>query len=105
MRPTPALALAAAAALIAAGCSASPCQKLGERLCSCSGLSSEQCTTQVEQELNRLNPPQATMDICDRFLGSCSAPDGATLCEWILTQNGKVACGLAPEIVTTTSGG
>ena len=95
MRRTPLLALAAAAAL-AAGCSTSPCQELGERLCSCTGQSKDTCKTQVEDQLKRLDPTQDTLDRCDALLGSCKEPEGAVFCEWLRTSSAKVACGVAP---------
>jgi hypothetical protein len=88
MRRLAALALA----LLAAACSDSPCQDLGERLCSCTGLSEDSCTAQVEAELETAGMSDET---CDRFLGSCNAQSGVPLCEWLLTEDGKQACGLA----------
>lgn len=97
-----AITTALAAALLAAGCSQSPCQDLGERLCGCTGKSGDQCKTQVEDELKKLDPPQSTLDRCDALLASCHEPPGAAFCEWLSTGDGKRACGLAPEVVTTT---
>jgi hypothetical protein len=91
------LAATAALALLAAACSTSPCQELGEKLCSCSGASQDDCKRQVEFQLEDLHPDQATEDRCDALLGSCNPPPGAELCEWLLTEDGKVNCGLAPE--------
>jgi hypothetical protein len=85
-------ALAIALACLAAGCSDSPCQELGERLCSCTGLSGDECTAQVEAQIDASDPGDST---CESFLGSCSAPAGLDLCEWLLTEDGKVACGVA----------
>ncbi len=102
----PPLALAAAAALAAAGCSTSPCQDLGEKLCACTGLSSDTCKTQVEQQLNKLNPTQPTLDRCQALLDSCHEPANTTFCDWIKTQDGQVACGLAqpdPANLPTTA--
>jgi len=90
-----ALALAVALATLAAGCSKSPCQELGERLCGCTGLSSDSCKTQVENQLKALDPPQSTQDRCEHYLDTCSAPAGVQLCEWLLTANGKEQCGLS----------
>ncbi len=93
-RLLPAFALVLAA--FAAGCSKSPCEKLGEKLCSCTGLTSDACTTQVQEQLKSLDPPQSTEDLCDQFLGTCNAPPNAQFCEWLLTTDGKQLCGLAP---------
>jgi hypothetical protein len=89
MRRLAALALA----LIAAACSDSPCQELGERLCSCTGLTSEACAAQVEAQLETAGISDET---CERFLVSCVAPPGGgSLCEWLLTEEGKQQCGVA----------
>ena len=85
-----------AAALVAAlaACGKSSCQELGERICSCQpGLDSTSCKTQVEETLKSSNPGESA---CDALLGSCNAPAGANLCEWMLTETGKRACGLTP---------
>jgi hypothetical protein len=101
----PALILALSAAVLAAGCGKSNCQKLLERLCSCTGASSDSCTTTIEDQLKAANPPQSTEDVCGERLGSCNAPPGAQFCEWILTTEAKVQCGLAiePQNVATTA--
>jgi hypothetical protein len=87
--------LAAALALAAlAACGKSPCQELGERICGCQpGLGSAQCTSEIEQQLRSSNPGES---YCRAKLDSCSAPEGLKLCEWMLTPDGKVACGLSP---------
>jgi hypothetical protein len=94
MRP---IALIAALAILAGGCSDSPCQELGEKLCGCTGTGTEACKRQVDAQLETLDPDDATEDRCERLLGSCSPPAGAELCEWLLTEDGKVACGIAAE--------
>jgi hypothetical protein len=92
-----------ALALLAAACSDSPCQDLGERLCSCTGQSSDVCKTQVEQQLETAGLGDAT---CEDYLASCSAPAGTTLCEWLLTADGKQACGIAhPDPVPASTAG
>ena len=97
-----ALILALSAAL-GAGCGKSNCQKLLERLCSCTGASNDSCTTTIQDQLKAASPPQSTEDLCGERLGSCNAPPGAQFCEWILTADAKVQCGLAiePQNVTT----
>ncbi len=86
------LASFALATLLA--CSTSPCQQLGEKLCSCSGLSTDACKTQVEEDLKRHEMSDST---CEAFLASCNddKPPAADFCEWLLTENGKVACGIS----------
>ena len=112
--PRPAaLALAALAALAAAGCGTSACQTLGEKLCNCQpGMTQDTCKTQVQDQLNQLGvdtagfsgmldhveagKPLRFEDYCQQRLDACNAPAGAEFCEWILTQQGKDACGLTP---------
>jgi hypothetical protein len=90
----PRLAAAALVAVLAA-CGTSPCQELGQRICGCQpGLPSSTCKTLVEQQLKSTNPGDGT---CDTILASCNAPAGADLCEWMLTEAGKKACGLTPQ--------
>jgi hypothetical protein len=92
MRPAP---LLVAAALAAAGCSDSPCQELGERLCACQpGTTRDACETRVEDLLDRDDPGEG---FCEDGLATCNAPEGAVFCEWLLTEDGKTACGLAPR--------
>jgi hypothetical protein len=97
MRRPLALALLAAAGLLAAGCSTSPCQRLGEKLCGCTGLTSASCTTQVENQLRSASPNQPELDECQKLLDRCNQPTGADFCEWLKTEPGQLACGLVPD--------
>ena len=102
MRRAP-LALALLGAALAAGCGKSDCQMIEERICQCTGQTSDQCSTQAESLLKDLNPPQSVQDQCSALLHSCNAPADAAFCEWIHTPDGKIACGFAePVIVTST---
>ena len=104
MRRTHLIALAAAAALVAGACSTTPCQRLGEKLCGCTGLAGDLCTTQVEDQLKTAHPTLDTQDECQKFLDTCVEPSGTIFCEWLNTTGGKVACGLAePALITTTT--
>jgi hypothetical protein len=94
LRPL-AAAFALTLAALASGCSKSPCQELGERLCACTGVGSDACKNQVETELDALDPP-LTEGSCDAFLATCIAPAGTEFCEWLLTETGKERCGLSP---------
>ncbi len=110
-------ALAAAAALAAAGCGTSACQELGEKLCSCQpGMTTDTCKSQVQTQLNDLGvdtvgfsatldriqagEPTRYEDYCRQRLDECTAMQeqaGATdFCEFLLTETGKAACGLTP---------
>ena len=83
--------------LAAAGCSKSPCQMLGEKLCACTGLSTDVCTLQVQNQLNTTaiddSTCEATLNACDDHL-----PANATFCTWLTTADGKRYCGLAPPV-------
>jgi hypothetical protein len=94
--PPPMRRLAAVALLaLAVGCGDSPCQDLGERICSCNpGATTDACEAQTESQLEDAD---LSDDDCDRLLGTCNAvPPGAQFCEWLLTADGKEACGLTP---------
>ncbi len=87
------LALASLAAL-AAACT-DPCQELGDRICQCppAGVTTDTCKTQVK---NAVGSPTSDQDSkCSALLDTCNAPDGVDFCEWITTEAGKEACGLA----------
>ncbi len=86
---------ALALALLAAACSSSPCQDLGEKLCACTGATKDTCKTQVEQQLKSVD---LSDDRCDQILAQCNdnKPANADFCEWLLTEDGKTMCGLAP---------
>jgi hypothetical protein len=93
------------AALALEACQTGPCQELGERVCACSGIGGSACTTQVQDQLKASPPDMAAEDRCVALLGTCNAPAGAQFCEWLVTEDGKVGCGLAadPGGVSTTS--
>jgi hypothetical protein len=103
MRRSLAPALALAAVLSMSACSTSPCQTLGERVCACTGLASDTCKTQVEDQLKSVDPSQSVLDRCAVLLTTCTQPPGAVFCEWLNTQDGMVGCGLAPEPIGTTA--
>jgi hypothetical protein len=91
MRRLAALALLA----LAAACSDDPCQELGERICSCNlGATSDGCEALTEDQLEDAAPSEG---FCDERLADCNAPPGAVFCEWLLTADGKDACGLTPS--------
>ncbi len=117
MRRPAVIALAAAAALAAAGCGTSKCQDLGEKLCSCQpGMTQDACKSQVQDQLNRAGVDTAGFngmldrveagepirfeDRCQAQLDACNTAQqqaGALdFCDFLLTQAGKDACGLTP---------
>ncbi len=92
------LRLAAAVLLAAlAACGTSHCQTLGERICGCQpGLDSATCKTQVQNLLNASSPGESK---CAEYLNTCKpenpkANGNPDLCDWMLTDQGKVSCGL-----------
>jgi hypothetical protein len=93
-----ALAAALAAALALAGCS-TPCQDLGNKLCTCRGASTDRATCEraVKDELSRLNPTKDQEKVCEEKLKSCEdqAPSGIDFCTWLDGEEGKLACGIA----------
>jgi hypothetical protein len=95
MRPSRALAVAAMAALaLATGCT-TQCQDLANRICSCTveGPSRDACEKQAKSQLKGSDIDEA---YCAKKLETChDAPNGATLCEILNTEQGKAACGIA----------
>jgi hypothetical protein len=113
MRRPALIAVAALAALAAAGCGTSACQQLGEQLCQCqAGMTKDTCKTQVQNQLNDLGvdtpgfpamvgklsegKPLTFEEYCQQRLDACVAPADVNFCEWILTAPAKDACGLTP---------
>jgi hypothetical protein len=78
---------------------ATPCEELGNKLCSCfSGTTQDSCEQQVEDRVGAANPDGEQEDWCEAELDACESGarrDGARFCEWIETPAGKEACGLA----------
>ena len=99
------LAAALAATLTGAGCG-SPCQDLGDRICTCqpAGSVRDSCKSSIRNELgNVINPGDAQEKTCAQLLGTC--PDFAAhpdQCRSLNTVEGKVACGMAQPPVTPT---
>jgi hypothetical protein len=89
------LALAAGAA--ACG---SPCQDLADRICNCqpAGTVRDSCKSSVSNQIggNGQHPVDADQKRCDALLATCPDPESnARQCEFLQTEEGKVACGLA----------
>ncbi len=86
--------VAALALALLAGCHTSSCQDLGEKLCACTGPTKDVCKTQVEDQLKAVDLPESR---CDAILATCDQkPADANFCEWLLTEDGQKACGIAP---------
>jgi hypothetical protein len=97
MRALP-LALAALAVL-ACG---SPCQDLATRICNCqtAGAVRDSCVSGIKAQLSNgaQKPGSADERFCTSILDSGKCPDPAddrTMCDRLLTPQGKEACGLA----------
>jgi hypothetical protein len=93
------LTLLALLALPLAGCG-SPCQDLGARLCACSGTTTnaDTCKQQIANLLKDAGADSADEAFCTEKLATCQVPAepaGVEFCEWLKTETGKVACGLA----------
>jgi hypothetical protein len=86
-------------ALPLAGCG-TPCQDLGNRLCACSGggTNTDTCKQQIQNLLKDAGANSGTEAFCTEKLATCvvpAEPAGVDFCEWLKTETGKVACGLA----------
>jgi len=90
------LSAAALCALGLAGCG-NACEDLAGRLCGCAGggTASDTCKQQIKNQLNDVGLNAGDKSFCSQKLDSCNAPAGAEFCEWLNTQGGKEACGLA----------
>jgi hypothetical protein len=91
--------LLALLALPLGGCG-NPCQDLGDRLCACStgSTSADTCQQQIQNLLKDTGVSASQEAFCTEKLATCAVPAepaGVELCEWIRTEAGKVACGLA----------
>jgi hypothetical protein len=87
----------AALALAAAGC-ATPCEELGSRICACqtAGTARDSCNRAVRSAVEGADATEAQQDFCDEKLKTCRNPSGdPTACDWMKTEEGKIACGLA----------
>lgn len=93
----------AALALLLAGCS-SPCKELGDRVCECIpvGTSVDSCKREVDNMVKSVDPTKDQEQTCSDLLDSCSGAPGVEFCDWIQTETGKVACGLAYPSTATT---
>jgi hypothetical protein len=92
------LALTAAGAVVAAPGCGSPCQDLAERICNCdfAGTPRDTCISSIKNQLGNSNPSSADQSFCQSKLGTCPDPSNdSTICQRILTPQGKVDCGLA----------
>jgi hypothetical protein len=101
------LALVVLLGLTAAGCS-TPCQELGDRLCTCSGggTNADTCKQQIGNLLKDAGANSATESFCSAKLDTCHAPSepaGVEFCDWLKTETGKVACGLANPPVAASA--
>lgn len=90
------LLVIAAFTALSAACS-NPCRDLGDRICRCTptGTSVDTCKRQVDNIVSSVDPTKDQDRVCSDYLDSCHAPDTVDFCEWLQTEAGKVACGLA----------
>lgn len=95
------LLLIVAVSALVAGCT-KPCEELGDRLCKCSptGTSTDTCKREVANVVGTsvftdAGPTNAEEDRCSKYLDTCNAPPNVGFCDWLTSEDGKVACGLA----------
>lgn len=109
MRRSAALVLLSASLLALAGCK-SPCRELSERRCDCvEAYQRETCVRVVVTAEGNVEPTEEQFEACEQKLDTCVAPPPAPgqqddeererrrFCEFIETEQGKQACGLARE--------
>lgn len=85
------------AAVLASGCG-SACQDLAERVCNCqsAGGARDNCVTSVKNALDTSRPSNDDQSFCQGKLATCTDPqDDPTMCQRLLTPQGKEACGLS----------
>ncbi len=89
----------ALALLLAAACG-SPCGDLGTRICNCqpAGSLRDSCNRAVSDQISKGNPKPGSseQDFCKDRLNHCADPsDDPTMCDRLLTTQGRIDCGLA----------
>jgi len=102
-----AFCLLALLALPLAGCG-NTCQDLGDRICACNagGTTVDVCKQQVKNLLKDTGVNSSASAYCASRLVTCQTPAqpaDVRFCEWVNTDAGKVACGLANPPVATSS--
>lgn len=107
MRRSAALLLLSSSLLALAGCK-SPCRELSERRCDCvEAFQRETCVRAVATDEGNVEPTEEQLEYCEQKLDTCVAPpteqaqdeeqERRRFCEFIETDQGKLACGLARE--------
>ncbi|HUL58035.1 MAG TPA: hypothetical protein VLU43_02095 [Anaeromyxobacteraceae bacterium] len=89
--------LLAPIALLAAGCPTPPCTELGQRYCTClpAGTARDACNNQIKNAVSAAHPSGSNDDLCNCLLSTCGAPPGIDFCDWVASDDAKVACGVA----------
>lgn len=84
--------------LLAQGC-ATPCEDLGQRICTCETSTTsarDACNRAVRATVMDANAGEAQQESCYQLLKTCPDPGSdPTACEQLKTAAGKRACGLA----------
>jgi hypothetical protein len=106
MRRSAALVLLSSSLLALAGCK-SPCRELSERRCDCvEAYQRETCVRAVVIAEGNVEPTEEQFEACEQKLDTCVAPgkreqdeerERKRFCEFLETEQGKQACGLARE--------
>ncbi len=96
MRRSVAITLLFSALLALVGCK-SPCRELSERLCDCEEpFRRDECIQAVAQREQNVEPSDEDLNACEQRLETCNIdPDKRETCDFLQTEEGKNACGLA----------
>ncbi len=103
--------LALAALLLAlAACGTTPCEELGNRICSCEAPTTNianfeamydptgilnACSSATQAQLGANPPTDADEQRCQSYLSTCPGAGDPTFCARVQTPQGKVDCGMA----------
>jgi len=96
MRRSVIIPLLSSVLLALAGCK-SPCRELSERLCNClEQYQRENCIRAAVERERTLEPTPEELATCEQRLETCTIDlNDRNTCDFIQTDEGKLACGLA----------
>ena len=84
-------------AVLAFGCSTPPCTDLGDRFCSCqpAGAQRDACKNQIKNAVSGAHTSKENDSLCTCLLSSCAGPPNVDFCDWVASDDAKVACGVS----------